>query len=59
MNAALLTAEHDQRNPIVQTYNYTETDMLESGYLLHRFTKTHPVNLGRNGYWILGNTHIY
>ena len=27
-------------------------------YLLHRFTKPHLGNLGRNGHWILGNTHI-
>ena len=30
MNAALLTAEHDQGNPIILTYNYYTQIMLES-----------------------------
>ena len=30
MNAALLNAEHDQRNTIVQTYNYTQTQICQN-----------------------------
>ena len=36
---------------------YDDTQICIS-YLLHRFTKTHPVNLGGNCHWILGNTCV-